>query len=177
MTTKQALRELKTLAAAAADNLYRRIELAATVMSDLDWIAEIHGGSDLKAQDALESEFFRDLGGYVTLGKLIAMYRHVPHDEWKGVKYDVAGVEAIYDGRVDTEDAGEKGKRTSWKQLAEERQDKIDRLESAHKQVSDLATRQTSELDQLRARVKELETENARLLGRIEELERRAVTV
>lgn len=83
--TTQLLAELRTLSAESTKNLYRRIELAATVMEDLDWIASTHGGSDLKAADALRDEYFRDLGGYVSLGKLIAMYKGFSPSEWEDV--------------------------------------------------------------------------------------------
>ena len=157
MTTKQALMELKKLAATAADNLYRRIELAVNVLADLDWIAQVHGGSDLKAQDALQSEFFRDLGGFISLGKLCAMYRHVPASEWKACRYDVAAVEVTYDDQAATEKR-ETGKRTAWKAIAEERAEQIDQ--------------QTAEVLHLRGEVERLRDENARLHGRVEQLEK-----
>lgn len=157
MTTKQALAELKKLAKDAAVVLYRRIELAALVLSDLDWIARTHDGSDLKAQDALQGEFFRDLSGYVTLGKLLAMYRHIPEDQWRGCRYDVAAVEVLYDDQAEPDQA-ERGKRTAWKALAEERGEALHEAEA--------------ELVRLRKQVAELKTENERLRGRIEQLER-----
>jgi len=157
MTTKQALAELKKLAASAADNLYRRIELAATVMQDLDWIASVHDGSDLKAQDALQSEFFKDLGGYVTLGKLIAMYRHVPATDWKECRYDVAAVEVLYDQQA-APDQKETRNRKAWKAAAEELEQKLD---VAERRVASLQTK-----------VDELTLENGRLRGRVEQLER-----
>jgi len=157
MTTKQALTELKKLAREAADNLYRRIELAATVLKDLDWIAQIHDGSDLKAQDALESEFFRDLGGYVTLGKLIAMYRSVPKARWAELRYNVQAVEIVYDEQG-TPEKREIGQRTAWKQIAEERGEQ---LEAANRQLASLQTQ-----------LADLTSENGRLHGRIEQLEK-----
>ena len=157
MTTKQALAELKKLAASAADNLYRRIELAATVMQDLDWIASVHDGSDLKAQDALQSEFFRDIGGYVTLGKLIAMYRHVPAADWKECRYDVAAVEVLYDQQA-APDQKETRNRKAWKAAAEELEQKLD---VAERRVASLQTK-----------VDELTLDNERLRGQVEQLER-----
>lgn len=159
MTSKEALRELKQLAKAAADNLYRRIELATVVLSDLDWIATVHDGSDLKAQDALQSEFFKDLGGYITLGKLCAMYRAVPMKQWKECRYDIAAVEIIYDGQAAGETTkAEQGKRTAWKSLAEERGEALAKAEC--------------ELQALRGQVTRLGRENDRLRGRVEQLEK-----
>jgi len=162
--TKQALAELKTLAKAAADTLYRRIELADQVLGDLDWIAREHGGSDLKAQDALQSEFFAELGDFITFGKLRAMFRDVPKAKWREARYNIAAVEAIYDEQAPTK-GGEKGKRTAWKAIAEKRgeelekaQEKIAKLEGEiAKQEGDIAT---------------LRDENNRLKGRVEQMER-----
>jgi len=169
-TTRQALLELKKLAKSAADNLYRRIELSAQVMGDLDWIAAEHGGSDLKAQDALQDQFFKDLGGFVSLGKLIAMFRNVPQETWAELKYDVAAVEVVYDGQA--VEKTEKGTKTAWKPIAEERGDKIECLQRQVSNVTELADKQRSEVELLRAKVEELTRENDRLLGRVEELQR-----
>jgi hypothetical protein len=157
MTTKQALAELKKLAKEAGRSLYRRLELAAVVLQDLDWIAQVHGGSDLKAQDALEDEFFRDVGGYVTLGKLLAMYRHVPKAKWVELRYKVQAIELEYDEQA-APDKRETGVRTAWKQIAEERGDK---LEAAERKILIL-----------QAKVDGLTSENERLKGRIEQLEK-----
>ena len=159
MTTKEALAELKALVKQTREMLYRRIALADQVLTDLDWIAQVHGGSDLKAQDALESEFFPDLGGYVTLGKLRMMFRDVPKKTWAALKYRIQAVEIEYDNMAQPE-KHETTKRTAWKQIAEERGDK---LEQAERRVAALTTR-----------VSELEAERGRLLGRIEQLEKMA---
>lgn len=164
--TTQLLAELRSLAGQAVANLYRRIGLAAEVMGDLDWIATVHGGSDLKAADALQDEYFRDLGGYVSLGKLIAMWRHVSESEWKECRYDVAAVEVIYDST--TRETHEKGERTSWKKVAEERGQKIDDLERQVTQLLESNGKLREENTELRAKV-------ARLEGRIEEMDRRSL--
>lgn len=170
MTTRQALLELKKLAKVAGEALYRRVELAEQCLSDLDWIAVEHGGSELKAQDTLQSQFFPDLDGYLSLGKLRAMYRDVPKSKWAEVKYGLAAVEVIYDEQ--TAEKTEKGTRTSWKKVAEDRADQIDNLQRQVTQVSDLSDKQRSEVETLREKVAELTRENERLQGRLEELQR-----
>jgi hypothetical protein len=162
--TTQLLAELKTLARQAEANLYTRIGYACEVMADLDWIATVHGGSDLKASDALQDEYFRDLGGFISLGKLMAMYRKVEKQRWEEVKFDVAAVEVIYDDS--NPDQVEKGKRTSWKKVAEERKAKIEELE---RQIKTLVEAN----GQLREEVTELRAKAARLEGRIEEMDRK----
>jgi len=166
--TKKALLELKQLANKAADTLYRRIELSVQVLGDMDWIAQVHGGSDLKAQDALQSQFFRDLGGFISLGKLCAMFRHVPKSKWNELRYDVAAVEVVYDDAAMNETTqGERGKRTAWKALAEERAKKIAELEAQIKQLLEANGKLREEATESKARA-------ARLEGRIEEIERRS---
>jgi hypothetical protein len=167
--TSQLLAELKTLAAIAVKNLYQRIGLAAEVMGDLDWIAMIHGGSDLKAADALQDEYFRDLGGYVSLGKLILMYQKVDQTQWEEARYDVAAVEVIYDGL--TRETHEKGERTSWKKVAEERGERLEDVERSVKQIEEVAEVRKTEVERLREEVERLKAENANLRGRIEELQ------
>lgn len=168
--TTQLLAELRTLAGQASENLYRRIELAATVLSDLDWIANIHGGSDLKAQDALQDEYFADLGGYVTLGKLVLMFQKLPRDEWESCRWNVAAIEVLYDAQI--RETSERGERTSWKAVAEERGKQLETVRRDLDGVHELSERQRSELDELRAKVQDLTIENANLRGRLEQLEK-----
>lgn len=158
--TTQLLAELRTLAQAAEKNLYQRIGLAREVLQDVDWIASVHGGSDLKAADALQDEYFRDLGGYVSLGKLMSMYRHVTREQWEELRYDVAAVEVVYDDA--TRETHEKGERTSWKKVAEERGQRVSELEKQVTQLLEANGQLREENTELRARV-------ARLEGRLEE--------
>lgn len=161
--TKTCLSELKRLVKDAKANLYRRIELASSVLNDLDWIAKEHGGSELKAHDALQSEFFPDLGGYLSLGKLVQMYRNVNKSQWAECRYDVAAVEVVYDEQRQKTTSEEKGTRTSWKALAAERADEIDRLKAQVAQLMEANGTLREENTELRASV-------ARLEGAMEEL-------
>lgn len=162
--TPQMLAELKRLADEASDNLYKRIALADQVLDDVEWIAENFGGSDLKAADALASEYFRDLGGFISLGKLRAMYREITADEWKECRYNVAAVETLYDDR--TKEEKQPSNRVAWKKLAEERAQRIADLEKQVKQLLEANGNLREENTELRAKV-------ARLEGRLEEMDRR----
>jgi len=163
--TTQLLAQLKTLAESAMDNLYQRIGLASQVMSDLDWIASIFDGNDIKAYDTLTDEYFRDLGGYITLSKLIAMHNDVDESEWKALRYDIAAVEVVYDRK--TKPTKEKGEsvRTSWKKEYEKMVEKASELETQVSQLLDANSTLREENLELRASV-------ARLEGRIEEMDR-----
>jgi len=155
-TTKTCLSELKRLVKEAKENIYRRCELASTVLNDLDWIASEHGGSELKAQDALAHEFFPDLNGYVSLGKLVLMFRNVSKAEWSECRYDIAAVEAVFDEQRGTT-TEEVGKRTSWKKLATERAERIKELESQIERFAIDNERLSAENADLHSRVSRLE--------------------
>jgi len=158
--TKKALAELKILAKSAADTLYRRIELSAQVLQDLDWIAREYGGSDLKAQDALQSEFFKELGGFIKLGTLIAMFRHVPKKKWIEVRYDIAAVEVIYHG-LDKPSEGTKVPRHNWQEEAKVAQQELMKLKDA-------ATRAD---ERYQAATEKIESDQETLLRRNAELQ------
>jgi len=172
MTTKQCLMELKKLAATTRENIYRRVELAATVLGDLDWIAIEHGGDDLKAHDAVQNEFFPDLDGYVSLGKLIDTYRNFPRPKWEEYRFNVAAVVAAYDEQRAPGEERAPTTRTAWKQVAEERTEELARSKAKLAVMEDLSSRQATELTALREENARLRGETERLRGRIEELER-----
>lgn len=162
-STKSCLTELKRLVKDAKTNLYRRIELASNVLADLDWIAREHGGSELKAHDALQSEFFPDLGGYLSLGKLVQMFRNVAKSQWEECRYNIAAVEVVYDDQRRQTTTEEKGSRTSWKALAAERAEEIDRLKAQVTQLVESNGKLREENTDFRAKV-------ARLEGAMDEL-------
>lgn len=166
--TSQLLAELKKLTDSAVDNLYRRIEIAATVMEDLDWIAQVHGGSDLKAADALKKDFFPDLDGFITLPKLIEMYKKIEREEWEACHYNVRAVEVIYEDRHWAKK--EKGQRTAWKKLAEERGMRIAELEKRITELEEQIKQLLESNSQLRKENTELRAQVAHKEGRIEEM-------
>lgn len=168
--TKDSLGALKKLVKQATDNIYERIRHADLVLQDLGWIEEYHDGSDIQAQDAIQSEFFPDLNGYITIGKLRAMYHCVPTDEWEELRYDIAAVEAVYDSQAIKDPPNRN--RKSWKAEAEHAIEESDRLKRANEQLNDLNKRQEDELRSLRQQVAELTAQNERLRGRLEELEK-----
>jgi hypothetical protein len=168
--TAQVLAELKRLVVDAKANLYRRIELAATVLTDLDWIAQVHGGCDLKAQEVLTAEYFPDLGEYISLGKLVGMWKDIPKEEWESLRFNIAAVEEVYDDKH--RQTREQGERTSWKKVAEERGERLETMERSLCQLQELSDSRQTELQRLREEVVQLRDENAKMRGRVEELQR-----
>lgn len=93
-TTEQRLAELKSLAKAAGATLFRRAQLAAEQVIDLDWVAEEHGGNMRDARDWLEDRFFADLKSLMRLEQIIAIYQAFPfEDHWKRLRYDLRALE------------------------------------------------------------------------------------
>ena len=174
MTIKQILAELKRLATDARDNIYRRAELAALALDNQDWIVREYDGCERKARDALSLEYFPDLDGYVSLGKIVEVWRNFPKARWAEYRYNVAAVVAAYNKEHTAIDRHEKGTRTNWKSVAEARGLDLEHAQDTVKSLRACADQQLSEIEQLRQQIVELERENARLRGRIEELEKQA---
>ncbi len=172
MTTKQKLVELKKLAGVAGPNIYQRARIANEVLADKDWIAEQHEGDEFRAIAHLESEFFADLRGYITLGRLRELITAYSEERtWKELRYDLSALEAKH-----SEEHGEqpalRGQRTSWKAKAEQLSEQVDQLmRDRARDRQDVDNARASE-DKMQARIRELENENANLLGRICELEK-----
>lgn len=162
--TKRALLELKRLAAESGKNIYRRVELAVAVLGDVDWIATEHGGSQENAEKAMTSEFFADLRGYVSLGRLRDLHRHVPREKWEELRCDLAAVDAFErESHKPAYGGCPRSPSRSWKEVATE-------------QKSDLEKKQ-AEILRLRAELARVTQENQRLRRRVEELERSAKNV
>jgi hypothetical protein len=164
--TTQILAELKQLARDAEANLYRRIGLAAEALSDVDWLAASFGGCVDDACKALQDDYFRDLGGYVSLGKLLQMRRDVPEADWRSVGYDVAAVQVMHDDReIPGGEDRKKPEKTAWKKMAADRLEEIESLKAQLKQ-------QSARISELEAAVEAERVRSAKLEGQIEELRR-----
>jgi DNA repair exonuclease SbcCD ATPase subunit len=171
--TTQKLARLRDLAGQAGANIFERCRLAAEVLADITWVTQTHGGDEMAAMDALETEYFADYRDYITLGKLRQVYHEFPNEtDWKDVKYNLAAMEAKYAESHANEDKGLRGSRTSWKAVAEKYEQKQKQLErDRDRDRKELASKDT-ELEELRCRISELERENAELNGRLMELQR-----
>ncbi len=93
-TTEKRLAELKSLAKSAGTTLFRRAQLAAEQMIDMDWVAAEHDGNMRDARDWLEDRFFADLKSLMRLEQIIAVYQAFPfEDHWKRLRYDLRALE------------------------------------------------------------------------------------
>jgi hypothetical protein len=162
--TTALLAELKQLAAEASKNPYRRVVLADTILQDAAWIARHFDGNDNKALDALEDDYFRDIGKIYKLGVLRAVLRRFPTEaEWAEVHYDITALVILWESERPKE-KGEPQSRVSRADLEEAEE----KLRDAERENRSYREREI----ELRQRIKELEEENQRLRGRIDELER-----
>ena len=170
--TGQILAQLKQLADEAKENLYTRIGLAIEVLQDLDWIALVHEGSIDVARQALEDEYFRDLGGYVTLGKLMQMYQTIPREEWDACRHNIAAIEVIFDGK---ETKPEPLNRQNWKKAYDDLLEAYEELQQELANWKQVAEERGVKIQELQEQITNLQTSSARLEGRVEELSKRFV--
>ena len=164
--TSQLLAELKTLANAARDNIYTRISIASQVLADTDWIATVHGGDEIKARDALQHEFFHELGGSYTLGTLIEIFKTFDEPTWKERRYNLQTMRALWEEQREVEGESVQRKRVKLAEY-ELAMKKVDESQQMISMLQEQLARANETVDDLRE-------QNAVLRGRIEELERRS---
>ena len=86
--------ELRSLCAEAKTNIFRRVEIAATVLRDTSWLADEFEGDEGRAMDYLETHYFSQLAGFIPLGTLVEIYRAFPTEaEWLEYGYDLRAME------------------------------------------------------------------------------------
>ena len=98
--TKKAFLRLKELRDQAGPKIYERVSEAAKVMADHDWIIEVHCGDDDVAREAVQHEYFPDLGQLISLQTLLNIIKEFPtENEWKDNRYDLGLLKAMYEER------------------------------------------------------------------------------
>ena len=161
--TTKLLAELKILADGARENIWKRISLAKEVLADHDWIATCHDGSDLKARDAIQDDFFYELNGTFTLGALLAIHEAYPREaDWKAVKYNLQAMRALWEeGRKKEKNPVDRKSpvpRKDFDELTQRLEQQVSRTESLAEENS-----------RLREEIARLREENAVLRGRLME--------
>ena len=162
--TTQMLAELETLAKSARENIWKRIGLAKQVLADHDWIATAHNGSELKARDAIQDQYFYELNGTYTLGVLLSIYGAFPNQkDWIAAKYNLQTMRARWEEakvKDDNDKPNRKGPipRREFEELQQ-------RMEAQTARCEALA----EENARLRAEIAQLREQNAILQGRLME--------
>lgn len=167
--TTQLLAELKQLAGQAQQILRQRLALVIEVLDDLDWIALVYHGDIDAARDALAKEYFPDIEGYITLGKLMLMYQQIGEDEWVSCRYNIAAIEIIFDKR---HVKPERTARHDWKKDYDEAMQRVATLEKDIEHWKQVAEERQTKIAEQTAQITTLQSTSAHLEGRIEELER-----
>ena len=152
--TKKAFLRLKELSGQAGPHIYERVSIAFKVLDDHDWIIEIHHGDDGLAREAVQDEYFRDLGKLISLDSLLNILREFPtEEEWAEYRYDLGAMKALYDERRETTKPRQQ-RQTATIQELHEAQDKIEALQRT--------------IRKQRTRIKELESEVTALRQQVE---------
>ena len=171
MTTTQKLAELKRLIKAAEANIYRRIELATEVLHDVEWIAATHDGNEDLAIEALESDYFPDLAGFIPLGRLRQLYKAYAKKVWAEYRFNLRAMETLYHRDHETVES-ENRPRKSYKAEVDDLQGKLKDEERRRIVADDIAKIKERECGELTSEVDTLKEKLAHAEGRIEELQR-----
>lgn len=164
--TSQLLADLKRLAGESRENILARIKAAKQVLSDLNWVSDTYGGSDIKARDALQDEFFLELNGVFTLGTLIAIYDSFPDEStWKEHRYNLQTMRALWEESRKKEDEDRQPRTRITRAEFDEQATQLQAVRQS------LASREKT-IQDLQETIERLREENAILRGRIEELQK-----
>lgn len=87
------LLRLRDLISEAGHNYYERIKLASEILTDAVWVTETYNGDQFKAAEMLESQFFHDLCGVLSIFELMHIYQKFPAEaDWKRHKYNLGAM-------------------------------------------------------------------------------------
>jgi hypothetical protein len=170
---KTLLKEARVLRHAAGDNAYQRAVILVAVFDDRAFRESIGAVDDFAVAQCLDAEVEDLCLSFLELREMLRCFPDA--SDWSDGR-----LRTLYDRCVQmrTKDVEEKPARKVNRVTKTELDDAVETAkhhESRARFLEAENSRHVSELDQLRARVAELETENARLHGRIEELERRTL--
>jgi hypothetical protein len=95
--TRTALRNLRTLAGRTGELYRERIAESITALRDQIWLQSQFGGSYDKAVEYLQEQWFQDISGFITLHKLLKIYRTIPVAKWRSYNYNLRALELLHD--------------------------------------------------------------------------------
>lgn len=95
--TRAALRRMETMAGMTGRLYRRRIRDAITALRDHRWIQAQFDGQEAAAVRHLQEQLFQDIGGFITLQKLIAVYEALPEPIWRQYRYNLRALELLHD--------------------------------------------------------------------------------
>lgn len=155
--TKKRFIRLKELAADAYSNIYERVKLASEVLKDSDWIIETYDGDSFVAREAVQSEYFADLGGYVKLPTLLNILDMFPTEEtWRHNRYDLRAMEIEYANAQKSNKEPKTGRKTATLAQLQEKDETIARLRASLKAEKEKVRRLEAENKQLKDEIESL---------------------
>jgi chaperonin cofactor prefoldin len=168
----QLIVRLGELIRGAGENYYERIQIADTLLKDKEWVEAHYSGDAFRGADHLEECYFHDLCGMMTIWDLMQIYRKFPKkDEWVKHKYNLRKMFEFTKVKTTTATTGGSTRRAA-------KVEDLDRLEETNlalkKQLqttNQVVVSKDKKIEDLETEVRSLQRENARLNGRIEELE------
>lgn len=177
--TRQKLIRLKELRDKAGNLLYERLKLACECLDDADFVGEIHRGDVFRATDAIANEYFPELVepavAKIDFAKMLAIYRQFSDEQvWKDHKYNLIAMEILYDDKKKREKKDAAPPQTRWavtRKQWDDLENEKNALERQLKKKTEFLSAKDEQIEGLRAKIQELESENAYLKGRISQLE------
>lgn len=170
--------QLRDLANRAGETAYKRLGLAAQLLTDKSWIAADFGGDQHKALATIEEDFFGDLCGAMPLTKLLKLRADVAEADWKKCRWNLQRVAAEWaDGRRkgNPEGAGETAEpRQGPVPVAEHRKmvEEAEHYRSIAKKLESDTKSKDQRIEKLERELAEKNTKIAMLEGRLMELEK-----
>ena len=169
--TSQLEAELRRLSSDATTNLYRRLEISAALLADADWLA-MHQGSLDEGEKYLANSYFVEYRGLLDFAELHAMFLKFPKPLWEEHRYDIGAMQILYAEAIESPSDGPQPTRKKYKQLVGELETTVKELHASLAAERRMGEAYRKEAVDLQQRVRELERENAELLGRVRELEK-----
>lgn len=95
--TQRALGDMRRLAGLAGKMYRQRLKHASRALHDAAWVRAKFSGDAVAATQFLQDNYFADLSGYITLRKLLEIYRDVPDEVWRQYHYNLRAIELLHD--------------------------------------------------------------------------------
>lgn len=170
MNTSDRIIILKRLIGEAGRNYYQRVENAVALLDDIQWIEAEYNGDKYKAAESLQSEFFHDIIGALSIWDLLQIFRKFPNEsQWRGHQWNLT---YLYQASIPRQDKNFKSKpliKTS------EHKEVKKQLEEKTQQVVNLQRMVKSKeeiIADLQREVQRLTAENTKMRRRLDVLER-----
>ncbi len=163
MKTSEKLNRLKILVHEAGNNCYERIKLASEILADQEWVLEAFRGDTFKAADMLETSFFHDLCGMLSIYELMHIYQKFPDKtEWQKHKWNL---------RVLHDLCKEAVKARGGKPRVHVKQSEFNALKEKYEEAANLLKQERKMVARLQEQVNSLCQENLFLEEKVKELE------